>query len=376
MPHETSESRSTWMGRLRRIAIAGLLACLAGLHASPEMQDAVATPPAKAPPFQLLFDDIADPEVILSAARLGGERVLIVYQAVDPGAQARGVIDPAVLIDGIRREAKGGLPAWGMLDFEVPFYEILAEGPDAPRFAETIATMVRAIRAVKAAFPDTRWCYYGMPQLPYWIGPKHDQDWVTGPEAMKRAQLERAAAICAPIVTEMDWVSPSIYAIYEPSMVKHSPESATRAQGRAWRFASTGLARLLASGKPVIPMVCPWWTPGGTAPYCRVIPRREFIEDIAAPAIEAGASGLALWTCMTYQINRVTAADPSKFGDETNFGTKEWRQAVVLDYLDGKTPADWTDPSVRARITQGMCDATIKLLQDIRSRIDSKLPPR
>lgn len=326
--------------------------------------------------FRLFFDDIADLAAIGAAARLGGERLIIVYQMVDPGAQSKGLIDPAVLVEAIRKQAKDGLPAWGMLDFETPFYEILAKGPDSPRFAATIETMIGAIRAVRAAFPDTKWCYYGMPQVPYWIGPDHDQDWVTGPEEMKRAQLQRIATICAPIVAEMDWVSPCIYALYEPSLVKHSPESVTRTQGRTWRFTSTGIAKLLARGKPVIPMVCPWWTPGGTAPFCRVIPKDQFVEDIAAPAIAAGADGIALWTCMTYQINRVTAADTSKYGNETDFGTPEWRSAVVLDYLGGKVPENWTDPAIRSTLVRGMSDTAVNALREIRACETARRPSK
>lgn len=355
-------------------AIASLLGSLMLIAPLSAPTSPMPRPDDKAANFRLLFDDISDPDSIGEAARLGCERLLIVYQMVDPGAQTKGLIDPAVLVEAIQKQAKDGLPDWGMLDFETPFYELLAEGPDSPRFAATVETMIGAIRAVRTAFPGTKWCYYGMPQVPYWIGPKHDQNWVTAPEEMKRSQLQRIAKICAPIVAEMDWVSPSIYAVYDPSLVKHSPESVTRTQGRAWRFTSTGIAKLLAHGKPVIPMACPWWTPGGTAPFCRVIPVDQFIEDIAAPAIDAGANGIALWTCMTYQINRVTAsaADESKYGHEANFGTPEWRNAVVLDYFDGKAPGSWTDPAVRSRLVRRMSEAAVNALRGIRARESAK----
>jgi len=73
---------------------------------------------------------------------------------------------------------------------------------------------------------------------------------------------------------------------------------------------------------------------------------------------------------------KTTAADPSKFGDEKNYGTREWRAAIVADYLNGKEPSDWTEPSLKVRLVKGMSDALISELQDVRTWVATKkLPP-
>lgn len=323
----------------------------------------------------LLYDELADPAALEAVVQLRSERFLIIYQSVDPNAAKSGLIDVEALIGAIRSKEKDGLPNWGMLDFESPFYDVLAKGPDDPDFARTVRTMIEAIRAVKAAFPATKWCFYGLPQMPYWIGPK-PQDWLSAPADVKRAQVQKAIKTFGAIAAEMDWMSPSIYGVYAPESVKSQEPSLTREQGRTWRRAVVGLSKMMARGKPVLPIICPWWCPGGSAPYCRVIPRREFLEDIVAPAIDFGASGFALWSAMNYQIARVTAADPSRFGDETNFGTREWRAAMTLDYLGGKTPERWDDPSIRAALVSGMSSTVMNTMRDIRNWSESrKLPP-
>jgi len=325
--------------------------------------------------FVLLYDDLADSEARRSAASLGCKLILNVYQSDDPKSKSRGVMDPVVIVEAISRQAAYGLPEYGMLDFEDPFFDVLAEGPSSPRFSSTVETMVNAIRVVKAAFPKTKWSYYGMPQLPYWIGEKRDKEWLNASTELKRFHLTRAIEIYRPLIEELDWISPSIYCNYDPAFVKWQPETATRAQNRAWVKASVGISKLLARGKPVIPTVCPWWAPAGSAPYCRVVPRRLFIEDTVIPAVEAGAQGLSFWTAMSYQIRRVTAADPSTFGHERNFGTPEWRKAVVADYFEGTPPADWTDPAVTRRLVSRMSSAVVTRLRDVRNWVGGKQVP-
>lgn len=346
-----------------RASVAGivLLCMLFGAAAS---QD-VAKPAPSKEALTLMFDELPDMNALTRVATLGATRYAIIYQSVDPNAGKTGLIDPNALIQGIANQTSGELPIYAMLDFEDPFMDALQKGPDSPDCQRTVKTMVNAIRAVKQAFPSTKWTYYGTPWLPYWL--EGGTDWVGAPDSVKRAALERAVAIYAPIVAEEDWISPTIYPKYDPTLLPTMSPSLVVEQGRAWRAAQVGLSKLLGRGKPVIPNVCTWWTPGGRAEFCTVVKPRQFMEDQILPAVAAGATGFALWGAIPYTIDRVTAIDQAKYSKEKNFGTPEWRAAIVKDYFGGVKPEDWAAPTVRQRLVSDMSRTMADAIVNIRS---------
>lgn len=347
---------------LRWRASAALLLCvLCGVAPS---QDAAPQATTR-PPLTLMFDALPDMDALTRVATLGASRYAIIYQSVDPNAGKTGVIDADALIRGIANQTNGQLPDYAMLDFEDPFMDALQKGPDSEACQRTVKTMVNAIRAVKQAFPSTKWTFYGTPWLPYWLD--NGTDWVGAAASVKREALERAIAIYGPIVAEEDWVSPTIYPKYDPVLLPTMSASVVVEQGRAWRAAEVGLAKLLGRGKPVIPNVCTWWTPGGRADFCTVVKSRQFMEDQILPAVSAGATGFALWGAVPYTIDRVTDPDQAKFSKEKNFGTPEWRAAIVKDYFGGSQPADWTDPAIRQRLTREMSRTMTDAITNIRS---------
>ncbi len=351
-----------------------LVGCLVGTLASCLWAQ---SPPTAAPapieqrlPTLLLIDSLPDPSQseCLERDRVGPW----VCIGQDPSSYQTGVIDLDDVLNRIQYRTRGNLPKWMMLDFEDPFFKNLAAPRDSPEYKRTVYSMVTAIRAMKQRWPESKWTYYGLPNLPYWLDGK---TWGNASrEAMKTA-LDEAAAAAAPIIAECDWVSVSIYSPYDPAMVipgdSHSlegtPES-VRADGRQWRKARVGLAKLLANGKPVIPNVCPYWTPGGIAPTAREIPARQFIEDQVAPALAEGANGLAVWTGIGYQIQMVTAvAEKQESVGEQGFGVTEWRKALASDYLGGATNIDWADPAIRARLEAGTSQFLCRSLNNIRA---------
>ena len=343
-----------------RVAGALLLASLLAAGQS----NAPGTAAPSRPPLMLLYDEMPDPARLEQLIGLRSFPYRIVYQSVDPDAARTGRINIVALLDGIRKDAPGGLPDWGMLDFEDPFQEVLQKGPDSDACKATVRNMVEAMQAVRATFPGTKWTFYGMPWLPYWLD--RGEDWATGSAEAKRQALERATKIYLPLVEAMDWVSPTIYPKYDPTMMPGILPQVVREQGRAWRGAQVGLARLLAKDRPVIPNVCPWWTPGGRARFCTVVDRAQFIEDQVAPAVSMGASGLALWGSLGYTVRRITDADQAKYSKEKDFGTSEWRTAVTQDYLAGSAPVDWSATEVRVRVMDGLCGTMLRALSDIR----------
>lgn len=345
------------------VRVTGALA-LAALLAAGQATTQGAAAPAK-PPLILLYDEMPDSSRLERVIALRSFPYRIVYQSVDPDAARTGRINIPALLGAIQKDAAGGLPDWGMLDFEDPFQEALQKGPDSDECRGTVRNMVEAMQAVRATFPGTKWTFYGMPWLPYWLD--RGEDWATGSAESKRQALERATKIYLPLVESMDWVSPTIYPKYDPALMAGMLPQVVREQGRAWRGAQVGLARLLGKNRPVIPNVCPWWTPGGKAPFCTVVAPAEFIEDQVAPAVSMGASGVALWGSLGYTIRRITDLDQAKYSKEKDFGTPEWRAAVTKDYLGGSTPADWSTSEVRARVTDGLCGTLVRALADIRA---------
>jgi hypothetical protein len=52
--------------------------------------------------------------------------------------------------------------------------------------------------------------------------------------------------------------------------------------------------------RPIIPVVSPWFQPGGVATSYQAIPMDEFCAEQVRPAIEAGANGMAVWGEMEF----------------------------------------------------------------------------
>lgn len=355
------------MIRFPVVAAAAGLAVVAALGAGlAANQDARPDPAASTRPH-VLFDELpAYGDFAARVAAISARRFLVVYQSSDPNAASTGLIDTMSVLRSIRAEGDpNNLPAWAMLDFEDPFHELLQKGPGSPECIRTVGEMVRTIEAVRKAFPATKWCYYGAPFLPYWLD--GGKDWHTAPDATKRRELDRAIAIYSPIVAASDWISPTIYGKYEPALFPEAERASVRAQGRAWRTAQVGLSRLMSPDKPVIPSVCPWWTPGGKADFCRLMDPTEFMEDLVKPALDEGAAGVALWGALGYQINRMTAPDQSRFVDEKDFGVREWRAAVTKDYFNGRQPASWSDPSIAPLLRSAMSGSMVTAMERIRA---------
>ena len=55
------------------------------------------------------------------------------------------------------------------------------------------------------------------------------------------------------------------------------------------------------------------------------------------------------------------------YSAEKDFGTPEWRAAIVADYLGGKTPQDWSSPEIRTQVTDGLSGTMVRAIRDIRT---------
>jgi hypothetical protein len=335
-------------------AAAPALACLA-MAGDPPAGDAAQAPK---PSVTLLYDTLVDPSVVVPARQTRALPLMIAYQYCSPDAQKTGRIDVGAVLMCIDRMTSGEPPEWGMLDFEYGFTDRMQKGltPEA-RVARD--EMVKLIRAVRAAYPRTKWTYYGVPFLPYWMEGK---SWSDASEPQKRQVMESCAEMYAPLVAECDWVSPSIYPVYDPSMFKPYEQSGVRAAGVAWRSAQVGFARLLAAGKPVIPTVSPVWQPGGLAAAGTVVPPRQFVQDQVQPALRAGAAGVAVWTSYGKLIDQKLAESP-----EAAEAGEFPRKNLVKAFLDGREPQDWKDPAVAEVMRRDAARVVLRSLRDVRA---------
>jgi len=316
----------------------------------------------------LLTDAVPSLSATPQLVTLGASIWLQVNQ--DPASYQTGVIDVLAMLDYLARQ---GVPPWAILDFEEPFFANLKKAGSEER-KRSLDSMLLALREAKKCYPGVKWGFYGLPNLDFWVGGK---GWAELDAATRADALAKAEAACRELVAEADWLSVSVYDFYDPTMVRPgsttsirgTPELSVR-NGIAWRTEAIQLARKLANGRPVIPMVSPYWAPGGIAPSCQLIPPADFLARQVKPCIDAGASGFAMYTGYTYRIARVTSSEPDPPRTERSYGQSEWRTAFVKDFFGGTTPLDWSAPEVRKRLEQELTSVVLDRLRAIDRAID------
>lgn len=284
-------------------------------------------------------------------------KYLIVYQNnADPQAMVTGIIDPAKVIAEIQRiQSTGVRSSWGVLDFEVPFDEVLMKGPSDPRFAAVSASLVNTITAVKAAFPNMKWTYYGFPHVPYHpaVG-----DWGRVATADRDALLQRYTQPYAAVLDSMDWFMPCAYDVYERAKGMpntYSPSDVAEAEFRKARVESV-VRHFTRRGMPmpcIIPAVSPWFQPGagnGAATWLAPIPTDEFVADQLRPCMAAGASGFAIWGSMDYFLKIASLQNPPRTNGlpelQAEFRTAlgaAYPQAAGSAMLAASSTIDWAN---------------------------------
>lgn len=285
---------------------------------------AAAVPPVTAPAASAAVQSVTSFPIIYDSAPAVGfvspvataSRYLIVYQsdfgAYDPSDQTAVDVDPNAVIEVIRQKlSKAGYSEWGVLDIENPFDEILKNGPADARFDRAVASLVNVIRAVRTAYPQMKWTYYGFPRVPYWMGMN---DWGQLTKDQCEVKYAEFARNYEPIMAEMDWFMPSLYDVYERAQQMPrcaSPREVAEAEYRkACVYAvSRWFTRAGVAARPIIPVVSPWFQPGGVATAYKAIPMDEFCAEQVRPAIEAGASGMAIWGEMGFFLKMATASN-------------------------------------------------------------------
>jgi hypothetical protein len=302
----------------------------------------------------ILYDTLADPAAVVDADTLMARKCLVIYQSCDPESKSTGRIDKVKVLAAIDAATREQAFLWGMLDFEEPFFENLALGPGSAQGREAIETLVETMRVVRRMYPGIRWTYYGMPSLPYW---DKSRSWDAMDEEDKRGLIRKCVDNYGAVVSECDWICPSVYLFYEPELFPENQREEIRKAGRIWRFAQVGVAKLLAKQKPVIPVTSPFWMEIGKARADTVVPQAQFVEDAVRPIIGARADGLMIWSAMAWKIGQAVAGLRSPDAPSSN---------VISGLLPAYQPGELDEAALRFRLQQAAAKVILRSMQDVR----------
>ncbi len=336
-----------------------------------------------APSFPIIYDSAPAAGFVSPVAT--ASRYLIVYQsdfgACDPSAQTDVDVNPNAVIAAIRQKiSTAGYSEWGVLDIENPFDEILKAGPSDARFDRAVASLVNVIRAVRTAYPQMKWTYYAFPRVPYWMGMN---DWGQLTQDEREVKYAEFARNFEPIMAEMDWFMPSLYDVYERAQQMPrcaSPREVAEAEYRKACVCAVDrwFTRAGVAARPIIPVVSPWFQPGGVATAYKAIPMEEFCAEQVRPAIEAGASGMAIWGEMGFFLKMATSSNLP-----TAQYVREWQEQTRSAFaslvpagsaaLAPSAPAspasiDWFAPSTAQAIGATLNDSLSSAMSAIEAR--------
>jgi hypothetical protein len=298
-----------------------------------------------------------------------------VYQGVDPNAASTGLINVDLVIAAIRSQYGDNPSGYGILDFESPFIPRLEAGPSDPNWQMTVDTVVAALQAVKAEFPQVKWTMYGMPLVRYWLPPEFAYSWANASTALKEQTIAATLTGFDPVMRECDWFNPGVYDRYELITFTAAEQPSLMASEAAYRTmnvevcnrfnASSGLPR-----KPIIPMVSPmFWKVGRISYNMKQMTMEEMLRDTVRPLMQAGADGVAVWTGMSYWVRASTSA--LDLGPDQ----ADARYALTMDFLDGVTPANWTSQALHDDLSLRTSEHLRSVLDAVRAEIYGILFP-
>ena len=282
-----------------------LLSGLVTAHSAPPVANRTSEP-------VVIYDEALSVNALERLVKVGGRRYSIVYQDdCDKAAKSTGTIDIPALARYVAERPSGFPSEWAVLDYEMPFDDWIREGPGSAHWKTATDSMVAAIERMKALFPGVKWTYYGVPRLEYYIDGK---TWASATDAAKKAEIERQFQRYAPIIAKCDWLAPSVYMMVGDRKDGGRPGDLQQRETRAWTRAviesAVDFGRRVGNPVPVVPFVSPVYQPGGGARNQAFIPSAVIDECTIRPIVEAGGSGVCIWTAGSYIVSQVTAPLP------------------------------------------------------------------
>lgn len=282
---------------------------------------------------------------ISARTRYGAERYYIWYASWDTGHGStigNLSINTQKVIDDVRayfgdKEPEG----YGQLDYEGDFFRGLDAGKGTKENQEATKVMVSALRVMKKEFPKMKWTYYGLPILKYWLphpSPTNSYTWVNAPDDVKQAEIDHKYDCYEELLKECDWLNPSFYNRYDPDVNKNILEREVAYRKALIRFTHLFNERQ-GTEKHIIPMIGPWYAPGGKAEYSNKLVQNDFfVNSTLLPYLQEDIDGLAVWYAHTYYVG---LAIPNR-GKTSN---QAWKTAFVRnhDINESKVPWEYGD---------------------------------
>jgi len=312
---------------------------------------ASSAPAATSGMFEVLADSYPSMEGANQFTALGVKKYMVVYPYFDPDAGTTGLVDADKLIAHVKSQFGNNPQGWGMLDYEGAFFVNILKGPGNSDYEKTVSSMVAAIKKVKAAFPNVKWTYYGMPYADYWI--KNWWDWQNAPDVERAGEIDRQAKNFGPIIKEVDWVAPCFYdnSVYSKRTPDQRPAEIIREkQSRIARITVTReiFKRLNIPAKPIIPVVCLHYSPGGNGVEHEMIPVDELLMDQITPTLAGGADGIALWGAHDSYLGLATSPNGNGWAEGAQVAL---RAAWTKSLLNGQVPSNWTAAPVKKQLS-------------------------
>ncbi len=271
----------------------------------------------------------------------------------DPQAKNTGLIDADKLVAAIRAQLGNDPKGWGMLDYEVPFDDNFAKGPGNPDYEKSVASMVAAIKRVKAEFPNVKWTYYGIPALRSWLEtPTGPRSFANCTPEQQQVEIDRQLAAHAPVLREVDWVMVCIYDRQEKAKIEPQKKDLISSLEYGHKLAKVKMCKSFYAkehlpDRPVLPAVNLYYAPGGNTIANRLIPLDEVANEQIRAALEGGAEGIAFWTGADYYFKEATKPDYPESNSLYRTQQLRVRGAAQDAYLNGIAPTNWSSEALR-----------------------------
>lgn len=314
-----------------------------------------------------------------------------IYQhVVDPGATG-GLIDADAVVAALSQTIPATSTEYVMLDFEHPFCDVLAahrtypNGEPHPQYEQTVSTMLNLLTRLRSAFPGVKWTYYGIPYLRYWPMNTNGavRHWANIDDSSRESQYQRMKEVYGPLVQAVDWISPTVYDIYDSGMYTAEQLPLVNARETAWRSAVAEHCKRLREefglgDIPIIPTVNYIYPHVGNVEFTgKLIPISDFLHDQVQPLVEAGVDGIALWHSSTWQTSVATNSTGGNAQQEV------LRTALARNYLGASDPSTaqqaivelgfegWSDQGLRQHLLSRQGEIVLERISAISSALGS-----
>jgi hypothetical protein len=345
--------------------------------------------------LKLYIDDIPDSNYLPLFEDIGVEQYSILYQFdVNDQSSTNGTVNVQQILDKVETPgyvdggAEFAKAKTVFLDFEEPHTFILMTGNEKEKFHRTISeNMVNAINTLKKKYPEKRWGYYAIPNVPIWIcddgGDVLRHETCTKQIRVFEANVNQIKKFKDSLVESYkdvadscDMISAELYQhdILDndrANLDKIDPLKAKMSGEICQRLNPTGEKENLAWISPVIfkEMMADVNGVNSKVRGFETIPFDELLKDTLYPFLANGGDGFIIWFAGNWRVQMVT----SPLEDLNQ--ERRYEQITLRDHFNkqflgsyGGSPYDdsyWTNPGMKSIIKTIYTDFLYKFCKSI-----------